>query len=182
MIVAAGFVYGCLCLSLGVGAHWSQVRPDNPQEELEVKVALHDYLNRRHPDDKEKLEMLSLHFSMFREIGENLYRAAMAQIDRFGRKPPGRARFGDLVFIVQQLSEAAANFQREECLARARTSIRLARLVGLQAQMTDVALLNMDAGEVGEFLQQHPNFREALIVAEAYQTTVAPAVEWAMPM
>lgn len=48
------------------------VRPDSPQEELELKTALRDYLSRRHPEDKEKLEMLSLHFSMFREIGENL--------------------------------------------------------------------------------------------------------------
>ena len=97
------------------------------------------------------------------------------------------------------LSEATSNFMKENCLKEARKCVTLARLVGLQAQMTDVHLffllpdvcdgncpcfefsmlmsfvfqhsLNHEAPEILSFLNSHPNFRESIILAEVYGKT-----------
>ena len=46
----------------------------------EFKLALRDFLLRRHPDAVDKLELVSLRFSMSRDIGENRYREALRQL------------------------------------------------------------------------------------------------------
>lgn len=44
--------------------------------------ALQDFLRRRHPDDTANLEMLSLHFSVFYDIGINRMERAKAVLQR----------------------------------------------------------------------------------------------------
>jgi hypothetical protein len=57
---------------------------------IELKMALRDYLLRRQQaDDIDRLEMVSLHFSMHREIGENRFNTAVTCMHRLGRQPPG---------------------------------------------------------------------------------------------
>ena len=85
----------------------------------EFKLALRDFLLRRHPDAVDKLELVSLRFSMSRDIGENRYREALRQLhtwvlDRTVTKPhpatPGKGpegpdrsllRVDDLFLVVQ---------------------------------------------------------------------------------
>jgi hypothetical protein len=99
------------------------------------------------------------------------------------------------------LSEAATNFLKEECPRRARRSLTLAHLAGLQLQMTDRALLNMSPTAVSQFLLTHPDvaevcdvhiwllgftkhngwwYTQAVIVAAAYDKIAQP--EWTMPV
>jgi hypothetical protein len=146
----------------------------------ELKAALSDYLLRRHPKDTEKLQMVSLHFTMYREIGENRLSSAEQQIRALGKQPPGPGKLKDLLFIIQMLSEAAQNLMNEECQRRARQCLTLARLVGLQVQMVDVPLLNLDRSDVSRFMTHHPSFRESLIVAQAYDQCAAS--DWVAPI
>ena len=50
------------------------------EQENKLKVALLDYLKRYHPDDTEKYTMVAHHFSMYREIAENLENSAVTQL------------------------------------------------------------------------------------------------------
>jgi len=135
----------------------------------ELKAALRDYLLRKHPKDTEKLQMVSLHFTMYREIGENRLANAQQHIRALGKSAPGAGKLKDLLFIIQMLAEAAQNLMTEECQRKARKCLTLARLVGLQVQMVDVPLLNLDRHDVSQFLLQHPLFPESLVVAQAYE-------------
>jgi hypothetical protein len=146
----------------------------------ELKAALRDYLLRRHPKDTEKLQMVSLHFTMYREIGENRLTGAQQQIRALGKHAPGSAKVKDLLFIIQMLSEAAQNLMTEECQRKARRCLTLARLVGLQVQMVDVALLNLDRTDVARFLIEHSSFKESLVVAQAYSQSTTS--DWVSPI
>lgn len=196
-----------------------RVLANDPDGQLELKMALRDYLVRRHPvcwrwafffskldgifvgcvtcdlltsplpplsiysnqqEKEEVLQMVFLHFSMFREIGINRLQNATQQIRRLGRQPPGHARSKDLLFIIQMLSEAAQSLMKEDCPRLARQCLTLARLVGLQLQMVDVALLNLSRSAVTQFLQRHPDFRESLVVATAYDRDSMS--EWILPI
>lgn len=156
------------------------VMADDLEGRDELKMALRDYLIRRHPEDAETLQMVSLHFQMYREIGENRLYSANLQIKMLGKRPPGTGRVKDLLFIIQMLSEAASHLLEQGCLRRARWCFTRARLVGLQVQMVDKALLNLTGKSVAQFIAGHPNFRESLIVAEAYDKR-GPG-EWVMPL
>ena len=148
---------------------------------LELKMALRDYLIRhRRPEDADRLEMVSLHFSMHREIGENRLDAARAYMRRLGKQPPGTARTKDLDLIIQMLREAATNFGKEQCPRQMRQCLTLAHLVGLQVQLADRALLNMSSGGVAQFMLEHPVLAETLIVAAAFDKLALG--EWIMPL
>jgi hypothetical protein len=156
------------------------VMADDVEGRDELKMALRDYLIRMHPEDAETLQMVSLTFQMYREIGENRLHSANLQIKMLGKRPPGMGRVKDLLFIVQMLSEAASHLLEQGCLRRSRWCFTRARLVGLQIQMVDKALLNLSAKSVAHFISHHPNFRESLIVAEAYDKC-GPS-EWVTPI
>jgi hypothetical protein len=49
----------------------------------EYKLALRDFLLRRHPQAVDKLELVSLRFSMSRDIGENRYKVHMIEVFLF---------------------------------------------------------------------------------------------------
>lgn len=152
---------------------------NDPHGQLELKIALRDYLLRRRPNDIEKLQMVSLHFRIFREIGENRMAAALKQIRRLGKHAPGFDKIADLLYIIQMLSEAATNLV-EECPHRAAHCLSLARLVGLQTQLLDLPLLNLHVSQVPLLLLRHPNFKESLIIALAYGR--AGLGEWVSPV
>ncbi len=50
-----------------------------PQEK-QLKAALLDFIKKFHPDDTEKMDMLSKRFGMYREVGEQLEETGHKQI------------------------------------------------------------------------------------------------------
>ena len=46
----------------------------------DLKLALHDYLQRNHPNDTERLNMVYLHYNMFRQIGDALRGSAVSRL------------------------------------------------------------------------------------------------------
>eukprot|EP00047_Mylnosiga_fluctuans_P024897 m.172978 g.172978 ORF g.172978 m.172978 type:complete len:2357 (+) comp9950_c2_seq19:1-7071(+) len=147
---------------------------------VEMKMALRDFLVKNHEDDQETLQMLSLHHSMFRAIGEARLHLATTMLRALGTDPPGPARLQELLFVVQLLREAGSMFLKEDCSRNARHSFVLCRLVGLQMQMIDQGILNLTRDGVLRFLAEHPRFRECLIVAEAYDLNTTSS--WVGPI
>jgi hypothetical protein len=54
----------------------------DPHEQTVLRTSIQDYLKRRHPKDTQNLEMLSLHFSVFSDIGLNRMQRAQALLER----------------------------------------------------------------------------------------------------
>lgn len=54
----------------------------DPHEQTVLRTSIQDYLKRRHPKDTQNLEMLSLHFSVYSDIGLNRMQRAQALLER----------------------------------------------------------------------------------------------------
>ena len=59
---------------------------------IDFKLAVRDFLLRRHPEAVDKLELLSLRFSMSRDIGENRYNEALRQLHTWSQEVQLRQR------------------------------------------------------------------------------------------
>eukprot|EP00048_Salpingoeca_helianthica_P004418 m.76655 g.76655 ORF g.76655 m.76655 type:complete len:2578 (+) comp13186_c1_seq3:52-7785(+) len=147
---------------------------------LETKLALRDFLLKYHEQDTQQLQMLSVHHSMFRAMGESRLAQATTMLRALGSEPPGPPRHKDLLYVIQLLGEAAQMFGKEDCPRNARHCLLLARLVGLQAQMPEQALLNLRRDVALRFLAEHPNVRESIIVADAYE--INSPNSWVAPL
>ena len=77
------------------------------------------------------------------------------------------------------LQEAAANFLKENNSYMTRKCLLLARLVGLQVQLP-VQVVNLNEDGVERLLCSHPQFSEALIIAQAYERDSLS--QWAAPV
>lgn len=78
-------------------------------------MALRDYLVRRHPQAVDKLELVSLHFRMTREIGENRLKEAMKQLQQWSQAASQLPR---TVAVVgpsgERVERVERNFDRNE--------------------------------------------------------------------
>jgi hypothetical protein len=83
---------------------------------LEYKLALRDYLIRKHPSATEKLELLSLRFKMTREIGENRM-ATAAQLLRTCVSSLAQLNARDSMLSRKAHSDLLAQLQAEMLLA-----------------------------------------------------------------
>ena len=55
-------------------------------QEEQLQVALMDYLRKQHPDDHEKMQMVSLKFGMFRELAKTTEEQAKKDLHRIRSK------------------------------------------------------------------------------------------------
>lgn len=147
--------------------------------EMELKMVLYDYMRRRHPNDTERLNMIFLHFSMHREIGESLMGQASARLRSLGAPSPKRDR--ELETCMQMFIEAAEEFSRVDCLQLSQRCLCRARLCAMQLRNPTARLINMSKEEVSRWLAQHPTFAEALLVADAYDACPTPG-DWVRPL
>ena len=70
-----------------------------------MSQALRDFLVKNHEGDTETLQLISLHHSMFRAIGEHRLQLAITMLRSAGSAAPGPARIPDLIFVIQLLSK-----------------------------------------------------------------------------
>ena len=75
----------------------------DPHEQTVLRTSIQDYLKRRHPKDTQNLEMLSLHFSVFYDIGLNRMHQAQALLKRTvpGKMTNPVALLRDLDLVLQ---------------------------------------------------------------------------------
>ncbi|XP_059916690.1 spatacsin isoform X3 [Gadus macrocephalus] len=146
-----------------------------------LKAALLDYIKRCLPGDSEKHNMVALHFSMRREIGENHEMAARTQLKIIHSQPwavtPELS--SSLTKVLGLLKDAAESYHKDECVRQASRCVRLARLVVLQlhllSQGSDQRLINLQPAETGPAMLALPRCYQVCVLAEAYEQ----GVDWA---
>jgi len=138
------------------------------ESQMELKLALHDYLQRKHPNDIERLTMVYIYFNMFREIGDTLWDLAMKTL-RGTRDRPVAAVYEDLLQTIQRLSDAAEAYVKEDCVNQVTRCVAYGNLVALQLQNPQIRLVNLSEGDVRKLMTTLPRYTDARIVAEAYE-------------
>ncbi|CAL8360699.1 unnamed protein product [Lota lota] len=145
-----------------------------------LKAALLDYIKRCLPGDSEKHNMVALHFSMRREIGENHEMAARTQLKIIHSQPWVTPELkSSLSKVLGLLKDAAESYHKDECVRQASRCVRLARLVVLQlhllAQGSDQRLVNLQPGETAPAMLALQRCYQVCVLAEAYDQ----GVDWA---
>lgn len=141
-------------------------------KEDKLRLALLDYLKRFHPNDHETYTMVTLNFTMHREIANMLEEAAYKQLKLLENKQLENTSeiLTDLQSILQYFSDAAQSYMKDDCVKHAETCIRKARLIALQIHFlsSNIIIVNLNSTAASKFIVNHKKFWEAFIVSEAY--------------
>ena len=125
-----------------------------------------DYLKRYHPNDHETYTMVTLNFTMHREIAIMLEEAAYQQLKLLENKTIESTPeiLTDLQSILQYFSDAAQSFMKEDCVKQSESCIKKARLIALQIHFlsanTKFVVINLTNAAASRFLIKHSNFWE----------------------
>eukprot|EP00057_Strongylocentrotus_purpuratus_P009516 XP_011663990.1 PREDICTED: spatacsin [Strongylocentrotus purpuratus] len=138
-----------------------------------LKVALLDFLKRCDPPDTETYSMVALKFEMHREVASLLEQAAKDRLKTLkSRTMDTNIEIQNILEnVLHDLTNAAKNYAKDNCLRHAEKCIKQARLVALQIRLLPVRtrVINFEPAEVTKFVTQHPKVHEVLIVQDAYQ-------------
>nr|XP_054756524.1 spatacsin-like [Lytechinus pictus] len=138
-----------------------------------LKVALLDFLKRCDPPDTETYGIVALKFEMHREVASLLEQAARDRLKTLkSRTIDTNIEIQNILEnVLHDLTNAAKNYAKDNCLRHAEKCIKQARLVALQIRLLPVRsrVINFEPAEVTKFVTQHPKFHEVLIVQDAYQ-------------
>ena len=132
-------------------------------------MALLDYIKRYHPNDHETYTMVTLNFTMHREIATMLEEAAYQQLKLLENKELDNSSeiqsiLIDLQSILQYFSDAAQSYMKEDCVKQAEACIKKARLIALQINFLsrNLIIVNLNSTEVIKFITNHPKFWEVI--------------------
>ena len=137
---------------------------------LQLRIALIDFLKR----DREMYQMIALNFSMHREIAELLENQARANLKSLKLNNTSLTTINYrsvLEDIMQELIDASESYARADCFTRSDACAKLAQLVALQISYLGtsfVVIINLTETQANHFINTHPKFFEAHIVANAY--------------
>ena len=135
---------------------------------LNFRVAVHSFLQTYYPQETEKLQMFFLRFQMYRHIAESLENVARSKLKHLKGKKPSLELNNDLLFIMQNLLDAADNYFKEKCYSLADKCLKMGALVELQIRIPDIKMINLTESEISNLLMNRNSFEEALIIANAY--------------
>lgn len=142
-------------------------------KEDKLRLALLDYLKRYHPNDHETYTMVTLNFTMHREIAIMLEEAAYQQLKLLKDKKLENTSeiLTYLQSILQYFSDAAQSYMKEDCIKQAESCIKKARLIALQIHFlsSNLFIVNLTSSDASKFIINHTKFWEAYIVSEAYK-------------
>ena len=110
--------------------------------------------------------MVTLNFTMHREIAIMLEEAAYQQLKLLDNKVVGQTPeiLTDLQSILQYFSDAAQSFMKEDCVKQADNCIKKARLVALQINFLskNLIVINLSNLAASKFIINHSNFWEVI--------------------
>ncbi|KYR02434.1 hypothetical protein DLAC_01274 [Tieghemostelium lacteum] len=135
-----------------------------------LKLALNSYLLKKQPLYSEKLSMLYLRFNMFKEIAQNHEQKARSRLEGLSReKSQNLAAFNkELLEIMKELLDAADSYSKERSNRTAQQCISLGALLALQIKTPDQKLINLRPADAKLMFIGRTQFKESLIVANAY--------------
>lgn len=138
-----------------------------------MRLALLDYLKRYHPNDHETYTMVTLNFTMHREIAIMLEEAAYQQLKLLESKTIAQTPdiLTDLQSILQYFSDAAQSFMKQDCVKHAESCIKKARLIALQIHFLSSSniVINLTNAAASRFIINHPRFWEVINCQKTFQ-------------
>ncbi|NXS98172.1 SPTCS protein, partial [Jacana jacana] len=144
-----------------------------------LKSALLDYIKRCRPGDSEKYNMITLCFSMCREIGESHEAAACTQLKLIESRPweeslQDVANLKKLLLKALTLFiDAAESYSKDSCVRQSLRCRRLMKLITLQLHFLGTGrstmVINLGRQSLTDTILALPRFYQAAIVAEAYE-------------
>jgi spatacsin len=133
-----------------------------------LRLALLDYLKKNHPTDHETYTMVTLNFTMHREIAVMLEEAAYQQLKLLENKQIENTSeiLTDLQSILQYFGDAAQSYMKEDCVKQAEVCIKKARLIALQISFlsSNLIIVNLNSAAASKFIINHSNFWEASFI------------------
>ncbi|XP_065062284.1 spatacsin-like isoform X1 [Rhopilema esculentum] len=161
--------------ALAEAHHFELLFRKDIDKEAQLKSALLEYIKTNHPNDTEKMDMLSMRFGMHREVGEQLEETGEKQILALSSKFSGSLKDleSELKSVMKTFSYAADNFRKVNCLRQCARCKRVARLAELQIRLlpTGKKVIGLRNESLKKFLTSHEDFYEALIIADGYNLT-----------
>ncbi|NXJ70598.1 SPTCS protein, partial [Rostratula benghalensis] len=144
-----------------------------------LKAALLDYIKRCRPGDSEKYNMITLCFSMCREIGESHQAAACTQLKLIESRP-WEESLQDVANLKKLLMkaltlfiDAAESYSKDSCVRQSLRCRRLMKLLTLQLHFLSTGrstmVINLSRQSLTDTILALPRFYQAAIVAEAYE-------------
>ncbi|EGG23580.1 hypothetical protein DFA_05713 [Cavenderia fasciculata] len=143
-----------------------------------LKLALHSYLLKKQPLYQEKLEMLFLRFKMYREIAASHEHKAKQLLESLNippskelskpSSPIAQQYIKDLLNIMREFMDASDNYAKERSNKTSQVCVSMGILVAAQIKNLDIRILNLKQSDARLLMQSRGNFRDGLIIANAY--------------
>eukprot|EP01121_Diplochlamys_sp_Union-15-3_P022198 TRINITY_DN9373_c0_g1_i1.p1 TRINITY_DN9373_c0_g1~~TRINITY_DN9373_c0_g1_i1.p1 ORF type:complete len:493 (-),score=50.49 TRINITY_DN9373_c0_g1_i1:9-1487(-) len=132
-------------------------------DKKELQMTLYNYLKKNYPTHTKKLELLFLHFTMYREFADTTVEKAIEKIKSTTKFSPR-----DLIEIMDNYLLAAENYTKERCYELASRCIFMVSLIELQFRIPETRILNLNEQQAKLLMHSRREFKDALIVANAY--------------
>jgi hypothetical protein len=134
------------------------------EDRRELAISLYNFLKSNYPTHTEKMKLLFLRFTMYREYADILQERAWAALN--GTK--SRLDPNYLLQAMDLFLEAATNYAKEKAFVLERKCLDMARLVELQFELVDARVVNLKPDQALQFAMIWPDFNQSHIVVCAY--------------
>lgn len=143
------------------------------EDRRELAISLYNFLKSNYPTHTEKMKLLFLRFTMYREYADILQERAWASLNAT------KTRL-DPTCLLQSMDlflEAATNYAKEKAFVLERKCLDMARLVQLQFELVDARVVNLKPDQALQFATMWPDFQQSNVVICAYNL-VASVSDW----
>lgn len=137
---------------------------EDGDDRKELQLALFNFLKAHYPSHIDKMKLLFLRFSMFREHADLLHERGWTILNSLGR----RLEPNQLLQALDQFLEAAGLFAKDMAYGLEARCLDMANLIQLQFDLPEVRIVNLKESQAQLFLTHCPIFSHSLVVAKAY--------------
>lgn len=137
---------------------------EDGDDRKELQLALFNFLKANYPSHIDKMKLLFLRFSMFREHADLLHERGWTILNALGR----RLEPTQLLQALDQFLEAAGLFAKDTAYGLEARCLDMANLIQLQFDLPEVRIVNLKESQAQQFLTHCPVFGHSLVVAKAY--------------
>jgi hypothetical protein len=137
---------------------------EDGDDRKELQLALFNFLKAHYPTHIDKMKLLFLRFSMFREHADLLQERAWMFLNTMKT----RLEPNVLLQALDCFLEAASMYVKDMAYGLEAKCLDMANLIQLQFELPDVRIVNLKDSQAQLFLSHCPIFSHSLIVAKAY--------------
>lgn len=149
---------------------------EDGDDRKELQLALFNFLKANYPSHIDKMKLLFLRFSMFREHADLLHERGWTILNSLGR----RLEPSQLLQALDQFLEAAGLFAKDTAYGLEARCLDMANLIQLQFDLPEVRIVNLKESQAQQFLTHCPVFSHSLVVAKAY--SLLKQTHWVEPV